>query len=429
MEKLQDGTPLNVAVYKAYRNAGLSHSQALAITAEVGRENGFQSKYLFGTHIDPAANTKGGAIKNVGMLSWNQGRGNALASFLSKNGLLGNNGIQRSQAALNAQARFSVAEMKSPKYASKLKTFWNNPNANPEAFSRELGKHYVVWAYGQDTIRAKGGGRTAFDWRKHDNRRRNHLQSLLNMTGGGGGNFQAAEVDPRLAMSAPELLKTLRKDGKMNDSQLFVNLAHGNGRAAQEIRHLLKKGHDPADIAKQLGLNIKMAAPSPSEQAANPKPVAAELTAADLGLTPDEVEVLGLSDVLQAQQTPEESVNQEPISSAPLESSFVTYNQPQQIEPEIPQEQPSGKLQAITAELPKLKEQGLNPYQALYTLAQRDDDIGTSIRGAFNDGMNTEQMANYFGVNDIWQSQNEPSSNTLQIDEQREYQTPSLLQS
>lgn len=239
---------------------------------------------------------------------------------------------------------------------------------------------------------------------------------------------QAQAVDPRLAMSAPELLKTLRKEGKMNDNQLFVNLAHGNGRAAQEIRYLLNKGHDPADIAKKLGLNIKMAAPPPSEQTANSEPATAELTAADLGLTPDEIEVLGLSDVLQVQQTPGEPVNQEPISSAPLESSFVTYNQSQHIEPEIQQEQPSGKLQAITAELPKLKEQGLNPYQALYTLAQRDDNIGTSIRGAFNDGMNTEQMANYFGVNDIWQSQNEPSRNTLQISENREYQTPILSQ-
>ena len=343
MEKLQDGTPLNVAVYKAYRNAGLSHSQALAITAEVGRENGFQSKYLFGTHTDPAANTKGGAIKNVGMLSWNQGRGNALASFLSKNGLLGNNGIQRSQAALNAQARFSVAEMKSPKYASKLKTFWSNPNANPEAFSRELGKHYVVWAYGQDTIRAKGGGRTAFDWKKHDNRRRNHLQSLANMTGGG------YESEPQ-------------RPGTVSVDQL---------RAVQR-----------PNTIRVSDLEQRVARP----------------------------EAIPVDKLRQPQQS----------------SVIASSSEP---EPAQPEPQPSGKLQAITAELPKLKEQGLNPYQALYALAQRDDDVGTSIRGAFNDGMNTEQMANYFGVNDIWQSQNEPSSSTLQIDEQREYQTPSLLQS
>ena len=241
---------------------------------------------------------------------------------------------------------------------------------------------------------------------------------------------QAQAVDPRLAMSAPELLKTLRKDGKMNDNQLFVNLAHGNGRAAQEIRYLLNKGHDPADIAEKLGLNIKMAAPPPSEQTTNSEPATAELTAADLRLTPDEIEVLGLSDMFQAQQAPEQPISQASIGGIPLESSFITHNQPQQIEqPEMPQETPKPtKFDMITAELPKLKEQGLSPYQALYTLAQRDDDIGTSIRGAFGDGMNSEQMANYFGVNDIWQSQNEPSSNTLQIDEQREYQTPILSQ-
>ena len=195
---------------------------------------------------------------------------------------------------------------------------------------------------------------------------------------------QGQTSDPRLTMSAPELLKTLRKDGKMNDNQLFVNLAHGNGKAGREIRYLLNKGHDPSAIASQLGLNIKLAQSS------------------------------------QPQAMPEQEPKQMTVETL---TGLNDYTQPQQIEPEIPQEQPSGKLQAITAELPKLKEQGLNPYQALYALAQRDDDIGTSIRGAFGDGMNTEQMANYFGVNDIWQSQNEPSSSTLQIEEQREFQT------
>ena len=52
--KLNDGTPVNVGVYKAYRNAGLSHNQAMAITAEVGRENSFNPNTLFGTHPDPA---------------------------------------------------------------------------------------------------------------------------------------------------------------------------------------------------------------------------------------------------------------------------------------------------------------------------------------------------------------------------------------
>lgn len=193
--KLSDGTPLNVAVYKAYRNAGLSHNQALAVTAEVGRENSFSAGTLFGNHTDPAATKGGKPIRNLGMLSWNQGRDKMLEDYLVKNGVMKNGVMAQNQANLNAQAAFSVREMKSPRYAGKLKNFWSNPNANPDVYAREIGKHYIVWAYGQDTIKAKGGGRTAFDWKKHDNRRRGHLNTLSGMLGG-NTNYQAQAQQP-----------------------------------------------------------------------------------------------------------------------------------------------------------------------------------------------------------------------------------------
>lgn len=181
--KLSDGTPLNVAVYRAYRNAGLSHTQALAVTAEVGRENSFNPNVLFGAHIDPARDKNGNIIRNVGMLSWNGGRGKNIAGYLQSRGLLGSNGMVRNQDNLNAQAAFSVREMQSKAYRGGLQNFWNNPNANPETYSRELGKNYIAWAYGQNTIRAKGGGRVAFNWQQHDARRRNYLNTLGGMLG------------------------------------------------------------------------------------------------------------------------------------------------------------------------------------------------------------------------------------------------------
>lgn len=181
--KLSDGTPLNVAVYKAYRNAGLSHSQALAVTAEVGRENSFNAGTLFGNHTDPAASKNGKKIRNLGMLSWNQGRDKMLEGYLVKNGVMKNGVMAKNQANLNAQAAFSVREMKSPRYTSKLKNFWGNPNASPDTYARELGKHYIAWAYGQDTIKAQGGGRKAFNWKANDNRRRGYLNTLSGMLG------------------------------------------------------------------------------------------------------------------------------------------------------------------------------------------------------------------------------------------------------
>lgn len=182
--KLSDGTPLNIAVYRAYRNAGLSHNQALAITAEVGRENSFSAGILFGNHTDPAANSGGKPIRNMGMLSWNQGRDVGLERYLNQQGVMRGGQMAKTQANLNAQAQFSVREMKSKRYAPKLKNFWSNPNASPESYAKELGKNYIVWAYGQNTIKARGGGRQAFNWKAHDGYRRGYLNTLNSMLGG-----------------------------------------------------------------------------------------------------------------------------------------------------------------------------------------------------------------------------------------------------
>ena len=166
--KSLDGKPLNVAVYDAYRKQGLSHHQALAITGEVGRENDFDAKTIFGKHIDPAKDGKGQSITNMGMLSWNRKRADALQAHLKKRGVLDEKGnMIKGQAALDAQAEFAVSEMKSGKYKNRLSHFWNNPDANPESFAKELGKDYVGWAYGQKTIKGKNGTRVPFDHQSH----------------------------------------------------------------------------------------------------------------------------------------------------------------------------------------------------------------------------------------------------------------------
>lgn len=179
-----EGKPTHVAVYDAFRNAGLSHNQALAMTAEVGREGDFHLNNVFGFHTDAAKNKAGGSIRNVGFLSWNQGRDTKLINHLKSKGLWTDKGMLQNQATLNAMAEFAVSEMKGA-YHSKLNYFWNNPNADPESFAHELGKNYVVWAHGQSTIRGQGGSRVAFDWQSHDTRRRNHLNSVAKYVGDG----------------------------------------------------------------------------------------------------------------------------------------------------------------------------------------------------------------------------------------------------
>lgn len=164
-------------IYQAFLKAGLSPNQAKAITAEVGRENDYKPSIVFGSHVDPAKDKNGNNIINTGMISWNGARGEKLRELLRSRGLLNGNKMPQTQEALDAQAEFAVSEMKGA-YAKKLPHFLSNPNADPDSFAKELGSKYVVWAYGQDTIRAGGGKRKAFDWKAHDNKRKKYLQAL-----------------------------------------------------------------------------------------------------------------------------------------------------------------------------------------------------------------------------------------------------------
>ncbi|MGP1608004.1 MAG: hypothetical protein ACTTGU_07665 [Moraxella sp.] len=188
---LKDGVALGQAVVLAYMKTGLSKNQALALAAEVGRENDFSMDLVFGGHIDPAKDKNGNNIKNIGMLSWNGERGKKLYEFLKSRGLITADGrIVRNQAALEAQAAFSVSEMRSDQYRPKLKNYFANPNADPISYIPELAK-YIGWAYGQSTIRGANGTRVPFNSKKHETRLRNHLKALIK-------NFEAYQKSGNL---------------------------------------------------------------------------------------------------------------------------------------------------------------------------------------------------------------------------------------
>lgn len=134
---------LQKQVYQAYLNAGLSPNQARIITAEVGREGSFSPKNLFGVHIDP----KNGAT-NLGMLSWQGNRGQALYSALRAQGLIRGNGIAPTQDALNMMARFSIDEMRNKKeYRQTAQTFLNNPDVDYQTGAAVLGRNFIRWRY------------------------------------------------------------------------------------------------------------------------------------------------------------------------------------------------------------------------------------------------------------------------------------------
>lgn len=130
-------------VYDSFRNAGLSDAQARAMTAEVGRENGYQDRYLFGGHSDPANNEY-----NLGMFSWQKDRGKKLYKHLNSKGLIKNGKIMQSQEALNEQARFAVNEIQTNKTYSRTKReFLYDPNVSYGKANEVLGNNYIRWRY------------------------------------------------------------------------------------------------------------------------------------------------------------------------------------------------------------------------------------------------------------------------------------------
>ena len=133
-------------VLAAFRNAGFSENQARSLAAEVGRENNFQSRYLWGTHTDPYKGK--GILTNLGMISWNGSRGARLRKYLESQGLMQNGKIIQGQESLNAQARFLMDEIKNdPSYRQTRKLFLENPNVDFDTARRVLGKNFIRWRF------------------------------------------------------------------------------------------------------------------------------------------------------------------------------------------------------------------------------------------------------------------------------------------
>jgi hypothetical protein len=129
-------------VYTSFRNQGFSHKQAVALTAEINRENSFNPNTLFGTHVDPH-----NRAKNVGMLSWQGPRADAFMKFMGEQGMLDGDGrIKQTPEALNAQAMFLRMEMETrPEYQKTRDMFLNNPDVDYDTAHSVLGDNYIRW--------------------------------------------------------------------------------------------------------------------------------------------------------------------------------------------------------------------------------------------------------------------------------------------
>lgn len=137
-------------VYKAFKSAGFSEQQARILTAEIGRENAYNPKYLFGGHADPHKGT------NLGMLSWQGDRKPKLIAFLAAAKVIDKNGnIAQNQAGLNAQASFIMWELRNT-HKKVGEKFLATPNISYAEGAYLIGKHYILWRIDDPKYKASG---------------------------------------------------------------------------------------------------------------------------------------------------------------------------------------------------------------------------------------------------------------------------------
>lgn len=234
-------------VLNAMLKAGFTESQAIAMTAEVGRENDYNSKYLYGGHTDRA-----NGAHNIGMISWQGDRAKKLQQYLASQGLWKNGKMVQSQEALDAQARFMKMEIeKDPAYASTKKAFANNPNVDPEAFAEVLGKNYIRWAYGQNVL---SSGDT-FDWKKHDAKRRGYkgkAQGKVTQAPFLAGQGKAYDPYVEGDINSPMMSNTMPELDPNSPEGMMKTLNSFNGMAniKEAMIHMLQAGKDGKAIKR-----------------------------------------------------------------------------------------------------------------------------------------------------------------------------------
>ncbi|HBF65957.1 MAG TPA: hypothetical protein DDW34_09655, partial [Clostridium sp.] len=146
-----------IMVYNSFLHAGFTPKQAAIMTAEVGRENSFNSASLFGTHYDPEKKH----LTNGGMISFNQDRKIELDKLMMEKGLVskgkvGTASYVENQASLDAMAQFMYKELSTK---SHYATAWNALNDDSKSVDQvhyAVGKNYIVWRIDDEKYRESG---------------------------------------------------------------------------------------------------------------------------------------------------------------------------------------------------------------------------------------------------------------------------------
>lgn len=117
---------------------GWSENARLSLLGDLGRENSWNRKTIFGGHVDPASYKNGkGKIENRGIISWNGTRKQNLDKFLQKEGVYGKNDDDE----LRGMVRFMDSEMRDSPEWKNIHQAVRNPNISTYDASENLRKY------------------------------------------------------------------------------------------------------------------------------------------------------------------------------------------------------------------------------------------------------------------------------------------------
>lgn len=233
-------------VFQAFKNAGFSDNQALALTAEVGRENDYKERHLFGVHGDPA----NGKV-NQGFFSWQGSRRDKLLAQMVRAGLVdAKQNFIPGQESLNQMALFAKQEMESS-YKKTREQFLAKPDIDLDVAASVLGHDYIRWAMDSPTYGPNG-----------NRRRKSHLASAIKQvkehTGQEPGKQQTPSTTPTTSKSpaVPLMMKGALDQYKKPESS-------GMPVTATDIMGTQPKGTPTP--AQKAASNSPAGAPAPKE--------------------------------------------------------------------------------------------------------------------------------------------------------------------
>lgn len=147
---------LMLATFNSFKNAGLTDNQAFVFLGQIGRENSFNLKTLFGEHKDDANNKA-----NLGIISFQKERRNNLVNFIKENGGefedKNETKLKPTVTNLDLMTKFIINEIQSEKeYSPTRVLFLGNPNVDIESGSNVLSTNYIRWRATDPKFNTKG---------------------------------------------------------------------------------------------------------------------------------------------------------------------------------------------------------------------------------------------------------------------------------